>query len=610
MKIGDLRPTQLIYTFGVGSVLDLPNMSALVMGLDDWDENHCPEILEDRLIAAINQRTGGAVRRLRIPPVETEGNGADQGGAIHGVPVAPFPRWMRCTRCKTLASIEDGFFTLEENRYRPEETHYIHRNCLANPEMRPPKALPVRFLLACREGHLSDFPWLSFVHKDTSPCRGAQLTLREFGISGDASDIIVKCHAEGCGKERRMSDAFDPDYKPACRGLHPHIRRKQTEPCEAQAKATLLGASNTWFPNVMSAISLPSAGDGLAELVEDHWAELSDVEGPEVVRFATRRIPDFADHTVEAIWSAIQARRNGTRQPDAEAGDLKTTEWQALTSDQLPSGSRDFLARRVGPPAGYEAYFEPSVLLERIREVRALISFTRVESNGDFAEAEAAEEDRNASLSRTRKDWLPAAEVRGEGLFLHFKESMIAAWEQRHEIKELEKKFLASHRVWRTMRRQAPPSGLFPGIRYVLLHSFSHALMRQISLECGYTAASIRERIFSALPSERNGPMAGILLYTAASDSEGTLGGLVHLGQPMTMGRLVTQALESMRLCGSDPLCSDQEPTENGRMVHGSSCHACLFAPETSCEKGNRFLDRSTLISTFSERGLEFFPVN
>jgi hypothetical protein len=131
--------------------------------------------------------------------------------------------------------------------------------------------------------------------------------------------------------------------------------------------------------------------------------------------------------------------------------------------------------------------------------------------------------------------------------------------------------------------------------------------MRQISLECGYTAASVRERLYCRTAGQEYGPMAGILIYTAASDSEGTLGGLVQLGQPVTLGRQIQNALESIRICGSDPLCAEHSPVPDGRAIHGACCHACLFAPETSCEKGNRFLDRSTLVGTFAARTAEFF---
>lgn len=144
-------------------------------------------------------------------------------------------------------------------------------------------------------------------------------------------------------------------------------------------------------------------------------------------------------------------------------------------------------------------------------------------------------------------------------------------------------------------------------MRYVLLHSLSHVLMRQVALECGYTMASIRERIYAREEGEPGGPMAGILLYTAAPDSEGTLGGLVSLGEPTSLGRHLDAALEAARLCSSDPLCSEHHPFSSGLTLHGAACHACLFAPETSCERGNKYLDRLSLVPTFAGGGGAFF---
>jgi hypothetical protein len=216
-------------------------------------------------------------------------------------------------------------------------------------------------------------------------------------------------------------------------------------------------------------------------------------------------------------------------------------------------------------------------------------------------------DDRLTRLCRESPKWLPASEVRGEGIFLRIREEALAAWQVKSEVMRLQEEFLESHKAWRRLRKIEPAQEGFPGIRLVLLHSLAHALMRQFVLDCGYTAASVRERLYSRHRGEEGGPMAGILLYTAAPDSEGTLGGLVELGDPLTLGRHLQQALESMRLCASDPLCSEHSPDTLGRTIQGACCHACQFSPETSCERGNRYLDRSVLVNTFSASGIAFF---
>jgi hypothetical protein len=163
-----------------------------------------------------------------------------------------------------------------------------------------------------------------------------------------------------------------------------------------------------------------------------------------------------------------------------------------------------------------------------------------------------------------------------------------------------------AHQEWRKRRGLDPAAG-WPGERYVLLHTLAHALINELALECGYAAASIRERIYAEAPGGERPPMAGLLLYTAAPDAEGTLGGLVRLGQAELAGPLFARALERMRLCAADPMCANHCPDVNEDVLHGAACHACLFVPETSCERGNRYLERATLCETLVGAGIGFF---
>lgn len=609
-ELGDLRPSQLIYTFGVGALLDLPNTSVLILGLDDWDTRYCTEISEERLLGAIQRRLGPQVKKFYLPPLSFGDDNRDPVAPAIGVPVAPFPRWLRCPLCDTLSTIESGYFKLVQDRWRADRTRFVHDNCSRAPSSAP-TALPVRFLLACREGHLTDFPWVEYVHNQNVPCKPTRLTLRQYGAAGDASDIIVKCLE--CSVERRMADAFDRDtFHIHCPAHHPHLRRVESGGCDEEARTILLGASNSWFPLVMSALSLPSRDQvKLAIAIEENWAALTDIPSLEVAQYVTApsRMPALVGFTAEKIWAAIQARKQAPAQGEETDTDLKIAEWQVLTQNPPPAPTRDFRVTRVPAPAGFTQAFEETILLERLREVRALLAFTRIESKGDFADAAYIDDGRETPLCRQSPTWLPASEVRGEGIFLRFKEAALQTWEQRPAVKTLEQEFFAAHKSWRRLRKQNPAEAGFPAIRFVLLHSLSHALMRQIALECGYTAASVRERLYCRSVGQEHGPMAGILIYTAASDSEGTLGGLVQLGQSLTLGRQVQHAMESMRICGSDPLCAEYSPVADGRCVHGACCHACLFAPETSCERGNRFLDRTTLVGTFGAKAAEFFNI-
>jgi MrfA Zn-binding domain len=258
--------------------------------------------------------------------------------------------------------------------------------------------------------------------------------------------------------------------------------------------------------------------------------------------------------------------------------------------------------RTVDPPPDFTKYFEKIVLVEKLREVRALVGFTRIMSPRDFDSPADLPPENRARISRKDPSWVPACETRGEGIFFQFSESLIRDWVKRNYAYDRE--FEVAHEAWRATKHLAPNKG-YPGIRYVLLHTFAHALIRQLAIECGYTSASISERIYSRNPADGD-PMAGVLIYTSASDSEGTLGGLCALGEPDKLGRHVRRALDKMSLCASDPLCSEHL-VGSGEQLHGASCHACSFLPETSCERGNKCLDRSALATTVERTNLAFF---
>jgi hypothetical protein len=602
-KVGELRPSQILFSAGVGSVVDLPNLSTMVMGLDDWDTTHAIELSEERLLAVVKRSLSPSVKRLLSPPLppESEGffNGADESQRV-GIPVSPFPTWMLCPNCRLLAPLQSRLFELKCDRYRPDQNRYLHTNCPRSKY--PPTVVPARFLVACQNGHLDDFPWRYFVHKGKDCGRGS-LRLFEYGVSGSAADIEVRCDGDGCGANRRMSDAFGELGKknmPQCRGRHVHLRHFDEGGCDRQMVGISLGASNSWFPITLSALSIPTSVDKLAQLVEKYWAVLEKAVSIEVLA-AFRQIgqlKEFAKYTDAEIWMQVQQRSIAIDGDDDETKDIKTPEWQVFSTADTTLNSTDFRLEPVAPPKGYETVFDKVVLVERLREVRALVGFTRIESPGDFAETGELPEDYQAPLSRQEPKWIPATEVRGEGFFLQLRESVLAQWEALPTGQAYSQQSFEAHQRWRTARSIQDPAANYPGVRYILLHSIAHALMRQLAIECGYTAASLRERIYSKVRDEDNGPMAGILIYTAAPDSEGTLGGLVSLGEPATLGRHLDQALEQMRLCASDPLCAEHSPLQSPNSLHWAACHACLFSPETSCERGNKYLDRTLLIPT------------
>ncbi len=607
VRVGELRPSQLLWAYGCGSIVDLPQMSVVVMGLNFWNPTNCIPIGEDRLLGAVRKVLGPQVARLLGPPIWVDADGPYDPfspEARIGVPVSPFPRWLRCPMCGRMAEVGSGLFSLKSSPFRPDKTHFVHSNC---DKARSPAAVPARFLVACRGGHLDDFPWHYFVHGGPSDCPGP-LKFFEQGASLQTENLWVRC--ERCDASRSMVDAFGDrgqQLLPKCRGRHPHLGRADAN-CEERLRPVLLGASNSWFPVTLTVLAIPTKGDKLAQLLVDKSDLFSDVGTQAELGLALKvlgksgMLASLADYKADEIWVALQAMRGGG-DGEQESPDLKRPEWDAFTSPNPPQNWPDFMVTRINAPKGFESKFDFTVVAERLREVNALIGFTRVEPPEEAKEGGAPPP--RAPLANGKHDWIPATEVRGEGIFLRFNSQRLAEWLARPSVKAREAALLEGHRAFRAARKLSPPEENFPGITYVLLHTFAHILIRELALECGYSAASVRERIYASEYGDTP-EMAGVLVYTAAPDSDGTLGGLAQLGQPDRLGELIAQALARAKICASDPLCAEHVPNRD-RSLHGAACHACSFVAETSCEIGNRYLDRSLLVRTLAGQELAFF---
>lgn len=592
--VGELRPSQILFTFGVGASVELPQMSTMVLGLDEWPRDHGLLVSEPRLLDAVRTKLGHQIAELRTPPREDE-----HSPTAIGVPVAPFPEWLRCPVCKLLAPISSGLFELVKDRYRAERTRYVHK-CTS--KGLPPTAYPARFLLACRRGHLDDFPWSEFVHRG-QPCSGT-LTVTELGTGGGPVDVQIECGT--CGLKRRLGDAFGQkavnNLPRRCRGRHPHLGT--VGGCEESVKTILLGASNSWFPISLSALSIPTREGELNQKIAARWAVLEKIPSLEVLRYALDtdvQLAGLKEHTPDEVFDAIERQRSGGE--DYPTADLRLPEWEVFSDPAGAPETDDFRLRVVPSPPRYSGVISEVVLAEKLREVIALTGFARVEAPDDLDASD--EQVAAAPMARETPRWVPCTEVRGEGLFLRFNVDVLEEWEERYRSSGRVQRLYDAHRQWR-QRRGLPVDEAqgWPGTRFVALHTLAHALIRELALECGYGASAIRERIYTARLDAPE--MAGFLLYTAAPDSEGTLGGLVSLGEPDLLGRLLNQALERARLCSSDPLCSEHEAA--GDAVHHAACHSCQFASETSCERGNRFLDRAAIVDTFGVTGSALFP--
>ncbi len=608
--VGDVRPSQLLWTYGPGALIDMPSLSVVTQGIDRWDKDRCPPITEARLLTAVRKVLGPQVESMRMPPFPLK-ESADPFSAESrvGVPVRPFPRWLRCVKCGMLAEYDAGLFEVKESRFRPENTRFVHKMCRGSKGDKPAKdadAVPARFLMACRNGHLDDFPWRYYVHGGPNSCDGG-LRFFESGASLQTENLWVKC--DKCDAKRNLAQAFGKAGKenlPACRGRHPHLDKYDTN-CDEEAKGVLLGATNSWFPITLSALAIPLTRDPIIQIVQDGWDNFSEVESVFEVKAILKvlvknaLLPGIDQYSADEVWGVIDAINKGEIEDTVTQEDIKGPEWEVFIQPNPPTDWPHFLSEVTDVPNRYKNQISNVLLLKRLREVNALIGFTRVEAPEESNNPD--EQPPMASLCNGTPNWVPASQVHGEGIFIRFNEDALKQWEKLPAVQVINESLFNGHRGWRIARKLAPNDG-YPGIRYVLLHTIAHLLIRELALECGYNAASIRERVYGNTDDDNN--QAGILIYTAAADSDGTLGGLVELGKPENLERLLHQALNRAKICSSDPLCSEHDP-EKDRTLHAAACHACTFAAETSCEKNNRYLDRALVVPTLDNEGAAFF---
>jgi hypothetical protein len=590
---GQLRQSQVVTTFGPGSLVDLPGHSVLISGLDDWTQGE--QIQEQRLVEKLQQLLERPAITLHAPPPDSE----DPHAPPTGIRAWQFPEWFITQDLKA----EDG---------SARSRLLVHRRSLArgkyvdrDKKRRP--VVPVRFVRACRAGHIGDIDWYAYVHHHGDEHCRRQLYIDERGTSGDLGEVWVRCE---CGAARAMSEAAALELRALgnCDGSRPWLGPYSKEVCGDLNRLLVRTASNSYFPQLLSVISLPARDEELIKAVDRVWENfLQYVEDLEELKRDRARKPPvraalegFSD---EKVLAQIRSRRGegGGRPPRS----VKQAELETLLAAQEEIGEDrpdgDFYARALPRKHWDEPWMaavERIILVHRLREVVAQLGFTRFEALSPDKDGELEVGVRRAALARD-VSWLPAIENRGEGVFLGFRREAVEAWSRRPAVEERGGRLLGGFDCWRAERHGSKRE--FPGLPYLMLHSLSHLLITAVSLECGYPASAIRERVYA-------GPAGyGILLYTGSPDAEGTLGGLVEAGR--RIHRHLRAAFECGELCSNDPVCAQHAPesAHERRFLLGAACHGCLLIAETSCEQHNDFLDRALVVPTVSDQAAAFF---
>lgn len=588
---GQIRRGQVITTYGPGALIDLPKHSAIVGGLDTWPKtSDLDEIVEPRLVRKLQIMTGVVAPKLFAPPPDSN----DPRESALGIGAWRFPEWF---------VVQEASSSEERERSR----RLVHRKALDDKgRFDGRQVVATRFVRACPRGHVDDLDWRRFAHNGAEANCRRQLWLDERGTSGDLADLVVRCE---CGNSRGLYEASAIEVNPlgTCRGARPWLGRNSNEDCNFPSRLLIRTASNAYFPQVVSVLSLPDRGSAVETAVREIWDLLQAVDSIESLSVfkrlphVTAKLAAFRDDEILEAIREIKGGRGGERP-------VKQVELEALLAapegfgDDVPV-DQNFHARRlpdrVWRHSDRYAGIEAVIQVHRLREILALVGFTRFEAvtpdiNGEY------ETDVERAQIALEPQWFPAVENRGEGIFLQFRADAVKTWLRQPAVAQRLEALATGHRLWAEDRKA---KRLFPGGPYVLLHTLSHLLIQSLAMRCGYPASSIRERIYADMQAER----FGILLYTGSPDAEGTLGGLVQEARHIEDHLLL--ALRMGALCSNDPICAQHGPgtSMEKRWLHGAACHGCALVAETSCEMRNDYLDRALVVPVLGLGDAAFF---
>lgn len=559
---GEVRRAQLITTYGVGALVAVEDESFIVRGIDQWPVDG-PNLQEPRLERALH------VQGFALPPASEEGP---------DIPVSRFPRWYSCPSCHRL----------DEHKNLSSYASNICNACDVS-------LIPSRFVIACERGHIQDFPYMRWVHQGApNPNQEHRLFLSTTGLTASLRSIRLECE---CGLDNTMEDAFSRQALVGiakCFGQRPWLKSNDGA-CDSPPRTVQRGASNVWFASTKSALSIPPWSKAAFKALNQYWPVLKVV--PLDALAATITGMGLAERTGYLVGDLVEAVKLRKEDAGGRTGidreTLRLQEYEALLhgAPDTPQNP-DFVCipGELGPYG--RRWFDTVMLVRRLREVRVLQSFTRLLPAGPGDDA------RQAPIFVDDPGWLPAIEVRGEGVFLRLDPNRLRDWEARSDVRRRAKIITERYGA----RFQG--TGIRPDreitARLLLVHTLAHALIGQWALDSGYPAASLRERLYVG------DDHAAILIYTATSDSAGSLGGVVAQAGRDLLDETLREAIDQSGWCSSDPICIESEAA-GADSLNLAACHACLLLPEVSCEERNVLLDRALLIGTPNEPRIGFF---
>jgi MrfA Zn-binding domain len=584
----DLRLSETVSPFGVGAIVDVRGESLIAPDTSWWDKRFAPEISCDRLLS----RLGPGV--LRQAPSHA-GTAAKETPSLR---YWRFPAWRFCEQCGKVSKLTGK-----------SKGKWINR-CDCGGAL-----VPMRYVSVCAKGsHIQDVPWFMWTHRghdagvteEVRFCKAYKELrfVRSARLGEGLKALSMECTA--CRRSRSLVELVVHDALTRdgikCSGTQPWIDLANARACEHKLVAVQRGATGNYLAERLSALDIPEEQPASVELADKVRAHVyfdkvvADNGGPQA-QMVAEWIATEVGVTPETVLEIAAGSEEGDDDQRPLLG-LKDGEWAAFVKkleDGRDRSGDDFVVdgwvveTRPTWPVSLTDLLAAVGQVRRVREVRALKGFRRHSPDADFVSADLGPDQK-------RRPTYPAIEVFGEGVFLRLDEQRLQDWEQLPDVR-------ARASILARRRSETPWAQRLdvPEPRYVALHTLSHLLMRRLAFDSGYASASLQERIYAN--SNRTDRTAGILIYTAAGDAQGTLGGLVRLAAPDKLIPMLVAALDEADVCSNDPVCIESD-RQGSSSLNLSACHGCCLVSETSCESGNRLLDRQLVIGGKNVEGL------
>lgn len=580
-----VRLSHLLRHSAVGAIVRSPDYLMTVRDTRDWKRQD--GMPAGRVIPYVEMVKSALniTQDLREPPIAKISDRGNVDGVF--IPAQRFPAWMICPSCYFLY-------------YRPwrGESDTVKPRCKRDACQKKSELEQVPWILIHKAGHMADLPWHWLTHAEAinpeqKQCRHdtseSYLLLRP-RKGGGREVYCCRCKVSARFNETARLNFGNTWRQP---WLQEPIDSSDDEP------GLVVGINDARVHSsvVRSALVIPPESRIRKGSILDRLYSSSDKRAK--IEQAKTGLPK--KQVIAALASEFHCTKTDIEDALIEIqrgyplygriitkGLLLESEYQALT-EQIPDmeEDEDFVTCHVTKdwkslseksPQGFRSKqiinaIDQVIAVNRLKEIMVMEGFNRM--GGQIVPPDIV----------GQSDWLPSLELYGEGIFFTLRETVLKNWESQPAIIERADDF--DRRYQASRKKNEPDITVDP--RFLLLHTISHILIRELETEAGYPAASLKERIYSS----RSGkvPMAGILIYVAVPDVVGSLGGVSELANPVRFLRLITRLFEHGEWCSLDPVCSEHEG-QGPSLRNRAACHACALVPEPSCAYSNGLLDR------------------